>query len=86
MPFFEYRCNDCKGKFEIFTMSNKKTDINCTLCGSDRAHKIISPAGIVFKGPGFYVTDSRKSSYNNSVEDHSKDNSEKKTGQDKVKT
>jgi putative FmdB family regulatory protein len=72
MPLFEYRCNDCKGKFEIFTMSNKKIDTECTLCGSNRTHKIISPAGIIFKGSGFYITDSKKSSHDNPTEVHNK--------------
>ncbi len=62
MPFFEYRCNDCKGKFEIFTMANKPDNTSCTLCKSNRTHKIISPAGIIFRGSGFYINDSKKSS------------------------
>ena len=35
--------------------------MNCELCGAV-ANRLISPVGIIFKGSGFYVTDSRKSS------------------------
>ena len=34
----------------------------CPACGASRLKRIFNPAGIVFKGSGFYVTDSRKSS------------------------
>ena len=61
MPFFEYRCNDCEKKFEIFTLKNNYS-ASCSLCGSNRVHKVISPVGIVFKGTGFYINDSSKKS------------------------
>ena len=78
MPFFEYRCDECKKKFEIFTLSiSKKPDNKCVLCGSNRTHKIMSLPGIIFKGSGFYVTDSKKSSPDNS-ENINSDNKRKK--------
>ena len=83
MPLFEYRCNDCKEKFEVFTLSTRKKPAStCTSCGSERTHKIISPSGIIFKGSGFYVNDSKKCSSNSSEKTNSTDNNKK---DDKIK-
>lgn len=58
MPTYEYRCHKC-GIFEIEQSINEKPLTNCPDCGAE-VKRIISSAGIVFKGSGFYVTDQRK--------------------------
>ena len=74
MPIFEYRCNECNEAFEVLKLSNKDNHTSCSACGSERVHRIISPVGIIFKGSGFYVTDSKKNSTLDSVTDKSDDN------------
>jgi putative FmdB family regulatory protein len=61
MPIYDYRCSSCGHKFEYFTFKLNGKQINCENCG-EIANRIISPVGIIFKGSGFYVTDSKKSS------------------------
>ncbi len=58
MPVYEYRCEDCKRHFEIKQSFNDAALTVCPNCGS-RIHRVIQAAGIVFKGSGFYVTDSK---------------------------
>ena len=61
MPTYQYRCTECGGELEAV---QKFTDEPLTVhddCGG-RLRKVFSPVGIVFKGSGFYRTDSRKGS------------------------
>ena len=60
MPTYQYRCQACHNDLEAF---QKFTDDPLTICpdcgGSLR--KVFNAVGIVFKGSGFYRTDSRAS-------------------------
>ena len=61
MPTYQYRCTECGGELEAV---QKFSDDPLTVhdeCGG-RLRKVFSPVGIVFKGSGFYRTDSRKGS------------------------
>ena len=61
MPIYEYECGACGRRFEEL---QRMTDDPLTTdpeCGGD-VHRVIQPVGIIFKGAGFYATDSRKSS------------------------
>ena len=58
MPTYQYVCTECGGQLEAV---QKFTDESLTVhedCGG-RLRKVFSPVGIVFKGSGFYRTDSR---------------------------
>lgn len=57
MPIYEYECKTCNFKFEVKRGFGENSDANCPACQS-LAQRIFSPVPIVFKGPGFYVTDS----------------------------
>ncbi len=60
MPTYQYVCTECGGQLEAV---QKFTDDPLTVhddCGG-RLRKVFSPVGIVFKGSGFYKTDSRGS-------------------------
>jgi putative FmdB family regulatory protein len=59
MPTYEYRCSDCGNLFETFQRIDEETLTVCERCGG-RLRKVFHPAGIVFKGSGFYATDSRR--------------------------
>ncbi|HIB65686.1 MAG TPA: zinc ribbon domain-containing protein [Phycisphaerales bacterium] len=62
MPIYEYRCESCNAVSEAFVRNGKEPN-NCPECGTeDSLKRLISRAGIIFKGSGFYVTDSKGSS------------------------
>jgi putative FmdB family regulatory protein len=58
MPTYVYGCDTCGHRFEIFQKFQDVPLTECPACGA-RIRKIIQPAGIVFKGSGWYSTDSR---------------------------
>lgn len=59
MPIYEYECPKCDCHFELKKSfsDNGKTE-PCPKC-QGKARRVICPTAIVFKGSGFYVTDSR---------------------------
>lgn len=59
MPIYEYECVKCRTRFELKRRFSDNGNIFCPQCGGE-ARRIFSPVPIIFKGPGFYVTDSRK--------------------------
>jgi putative FmdB family regulatory protein len=61
MPTYEYECTSCGRHIEVFQRFTEDPLTTCEACGG-RLRKVFHPAGIVFKGSGFYATDSRKSS------------------------
>jgi putative FmdB family regulatory protein len=60
MPIYEYECENCRNRFERFQSIQDEPVRECPDC-SGKVHKIFHPAGIIFKGSGWYITDSRKS-------------------------
>jgi putative FmdB family regulatory protein len=58
MPIYEYECGKCSTRFDFRRGFNDSTEPSCPVCNGE-ARRLFSPVGIVFKGPGFYVTDSR---------------------------
>ena len=58
MPIYEYQCSNCKLKFELKQSFNDKAAAICPVCHGV-ARRLFSPVPILFKGPGFYITDSR---------------------------
>ncbi len=61
MPTYEYLCKQCGDRFEVFQSFSAKPVKRHEECGGE-VQKIFHARGIVFKGSGFYVTDSRGSS------------------------
>jgi putative FmdB family regulatory protein len=61
MPTYEYRCVDCGNRIEVFLRIGADPPAICEICGG-ALRKVFHPAGIVFKGSGFYATDSRSRS------------------------
>jgi putative FmdB family regulatory protein len=60
MPLYDYKCTQCGNVAEVRHGFNEGHDAPCPACGGILA-RVFNPAPIVFKGSGFYVTDSRKS-------------------------
>ena len=59
MPTYGYRCENGH-EFDLVQRMSDEPVAECPSCGS-RGRRLFFPAGIVFKGSGFYKTDSRKS-------------------------
>ena len=61
MPIYEYACTACGERTEARQSFTDPPLDTCPICGGS-LRKLYSPVGIVFKGSGFYSTDSSKSS------------------------
>jgi putative FmdB family regulatory protein len=65
MPNYDYECQKCGKRFEVFQSMNdaKLTDCPEPSCGGKVKRLLGTGGGILFKGSGFYQTDYRSSSY-----------------------
>jgi len=63
MPTYQYQCDSCGHQFELRQSFHDKPVAVCSLC-CGVARRLFSPVPILFKGSGFYITDSR------AAEDH----------------
>ncbi|MCX6418189.1 MAG: FmdB family transcriptional regulator [Actinobacteria bacterium] len=60
MPTYEYACNACGHQFEAVQSFSDDALTSCPQCQGE-LRKLSSSVGVVFKGSGFYRTDSRSS-------------------------
>jgi putative FmdB family regulatory protein len=68
VPTYQYTCTDCGEPVEVVQKFTDDPLTVCAACGG-RLRKVFSPVGIVFKGSGFYRTDSRNGSGSTAVKD-----------------
>ena len=61
MPTYEYTCKSCGASLEVFQSFSDKPLLKHDECGGD-LQKVFHARGVVFKGSGFYATDSKRSS------------------------
>lgn len=61
MPTYGYRCPACSTEFDVWQRMSDAPGAICPSCGA-AARRMFFPAGIVFKGTGFYATDNRSKS------------------------
>ncbi len=66
MPTYQYQCTECGESLEAVQKFSDDALTQCPGC-SGRLRKIFSAVGVVFKGSGFYRTDSRGSSSSSTV-------------------
>ena len=59
MPIYEYECRKCLSRFEVKRGFNEEGGNSCPQCGGE-GRRIFLPTPLIFKGSGFYITDSRK--------------------------
>ncbi len=59
MPTYAYACTQCSHRFDIYQSFTEDALTTCPECGQQSLRKVFSPVGVVFKGSGFYRTDSR---------------------------
>lgn len=60
MPTYDYQCRDCGTVTEVIHSMLEDGPSVCELCGGS-LRRVLFPTGIIFKGSGFYRTDSRAS-------------------------
>jgi len=90
MPTYEYLCQDCSHRFEVWQRITDEPLSICSECGG-HIRRVYYPAGIVFKGSGFYKTDHRSdastgSNGHNGHEHATKDAGENNAAKEKVST
>lgn len=56
MPLYDYKCTKCGHIFEVQQKISEEPLKYCPIC-KGTIKRLISPAGIIFKGSGFHVTD-----------------------------
>lgn len=59
MPVYQYACTECGHQLEARQSFTDDPLTECPACAG-RLRKVLSAVGVVFKGSGFYRTDSRK--------------------------
>ncbi len=61
MPTYDYRCLNCGRTVELVHSILEDGPEACEICGGP-VQRVVQPTGVIFRGSGFYVTDSRSSS------------------------
>ena len=75
MPLYDYKCENGH-RFEVRQNIRDDALTTCIECGAP-ARRVIHPVGIVFKGSGFYATDSRKTASASGSDGSSEDGGKK---------
>ncbi|MBE9527026.1 MAG: zinc ribbon domain-containing protein [Proteobacteria bacterium] len=66
MPIYEYRCNGCGHEMELIQRMSDDPMKDCPVCQESKLKKLISAAGFKLKGSGWYETDFKNQSKNQS--------------------
>jgi putative FmdB family regulatory protein len=61
VPTYDYQCRSCGSITEVIHSMLEDGPTECERCGGE-LRRVFHPTGIIFKGGGFYKTDSRSSS------------------------
>jgi putative FmdB family regulatory protein len=68
MPTYDYECEACGHRFELFQSISADPEKKCPECKKLKLRRLIGTgAAVVFKGSGFYQTDYRSDSYKKSA-------------------
>jgi putative FmdB family regulatory protein len=78
MPTYTYRCDTCGHGFEAVQRFADEPLKECPECGAP-IRRVIQPVGVVFKGSGWYITDSRPKSSSDSADGATKSDKSEKT-------
>lgn len=85
MPVYTYHCDQCDHEFEKYQSFSEDSLTTCPKCGKETLRKVYQPALVLFKGSGYYVTDTKShnptmdASSNGDKHHTSDEKSEKKT-------
>ena len=75
MPTYEYECTDCGHRFEVFQNMSDEPLTECEQCSGSVKRLIFGGTGVIFKGSGFYINDSKGKSSSKSLTASGGDNS-----------
>ncbi|MCL2480818.1 MAG: zinc ribbon domain-containing protein [Spirochaetaceae bacterium] len=67
MPTYDYECTSCNKVIEVFQQMSEAPLQKCPECGKKIKRLVGGGLGVIFKGSGFYVTDSKKSNSGSSA-------------------
>ena len=63
MPTYDYECTKCSHTFDAFQSMSDEPLRKCPSCGRNTLRRLIGGGfGVIFKGSGFYATDSKSTS------------------------
>ncbi len=85
MPKYQYQCKDCGEALEVQQSFTDDALTVCPSCGG-RLRKVFNAVGVVFKGSGFYATDSRSKNTSSAPASPSTSPSETKAAPAKAET
>ncbi|MEO8399195.1 MAG: FmdB family zinc ribbon protein [Ignavibacteriaceae bacterium] len=85
MPTYDYVCNNCGYKFELFQKMSDEAIKECPKCKGNVKRLIGTGAGTIFKGSGFYQTDYKNTTQKNDNKDN-KENKESTKKETKTET
>jgi len=71
MPTYEYECQKCGGRFEVFQRITEAPKKRCPKCKGKVNRLLGSGGGLIFKGSGFYITDYRSEGYKKAAKSES---------------
>jgi len=78
VPTYSYACTECDNRFDAVQAFTDDALTSCPEC-SGRLRKLFNSVGVVFKGSGFYRTDSRESGKNSAKSESSSSSSSEKS-------
>ena len=84
MPTYDYLCDACDHKFELFQSIKDEAERRCPKCRKLKLRRLFGTgAAIMFKGSGFYTTDYRSDSYKKGAKADSSSGENKSSGDGK---
>jgi putative FmdB family regulatory protein len=78
VPTYDYQCRSCGHTIEVIHSMTEEGPAACERCGGE-LRRVLYPTGIIFKGSGFYKTDSRASGSSSTSTKPSADKASPKT-------
>lgn len=71
MPTYEYECQKCGNRFDLFQRMTEAPKKRCPRCKGKLQRLLGTGAGLIFKGSGFYITDYRSAGYKQAAQKES---------------
>ena len=81
MPVYTYHCDQCDHEFEKYQSFSEDSLTSCPECSKETLRKVYKPALVLFKGSGFYVTDTKSRSSTMESSNGDKRSSNEKTAE-----
>jgi putative FmdB family regulatory protein len=86
MPTYDYECEKCGHRYELFQSMKDEPKKRCPKCKGKVRRLIGTGAGMIFKGSGFYVTDYRSDSYKNQKKNEASEGAKTESKSDAAKS